>query len=321
MSPELPAALHHAIAGLLEGVSRNELAQRSARITEFYRSGSGSSHAVVDARGVIAYLVARLPATYAAMSHALSEISLRAPGFSPTSLLDAGAGPGTASWAALQAWPTIPVIRMLDDKQDFLDMAARLAAGHPALATAQRIRGGLNDPRLPHSDLVIASYVLAELAESGIAAAVSALWAACTGMLVLVEPGTPAGHRRILECRETLLAHGARIVAPCPHAMPCPLRAPDWCHFVQRLPRTRDHLAVKQASVPFEDEKFCYLVVARDGIDFAGASARVLAPPRQGKAGIELKLCESGKVDNRTVTKRQTQDFSYYRRLRWGDAL
>ena len=38
-----------------------------------------------------------------------------------------------------------------------------------------------------------------------------------------------------------VIGEGAAILAPCPHAQACPLVEPDWCHFVQRLPRSRDH--------------------------------------------------------------------------------
>ena len=41
------------------------------------------------------------------------------------------------------------------------------------------------------------------------------------------------------------------------------LLAPDWCHFTQRLPRSRAHKQIKEADVPFEDEKFSYVALTR----------------------------------------------------------
>src|ERR1700751_5226353 len=102
MSVELPAALRAAIARELEGVSRKGLAERTARTTAAYRAGRGSSGVIREADDALAYARARLPATYAACTQAFEEARARAPGFAPRRLLDAGAGPGAASWAAVE---------------------------------------------------------------------------------------------------------------------------------------------------------------------------------------------------------------------------
>ncbi len=45
-------------------------------------------------------MAARMPACYAAVYKVLEEVSMRLPTFTPQSMLDFGAGPGTAIWAA-----------------------------------------------------------------------------------------------------------------------------------------------------------------------------------------------------------------------------
>jgi len=57
---------------------------------------------------VAAYAAARLPACYAAVARVLDELRLRLPGFTPRSMLDFGAGPGTAVWAAREVWDGQP---------------------------------------------------------------------------------------------------------------------------------------------------------------------------------------------------------------------
>lgn len=52
-----------------------------------------------------AYMAARLPANYAALSTVLQELQAEEPDFSPRSLFDFGSGLGTAVWAADQLWP------------------------------------------------------------------------------------------------------------------------------------------------------------------------------------------------------------------------
>lgn len=324
MSPDLPPALRQSAHRLLEGVTRKGLAERAGKISDAYRAGRNSASVVKEEDDAVAYVLARLPATYAACARALYEAALIAPDFAPTSLLDAGAGPGGAAWAALETWPDLVRMTLLDSNRTFLDMAATLAAeAAPVLRNAERLKADLATPEAwPRAELVIASYALAEIAGPRQATMIDALWAACEGMLVLVEPGTPDGWRRILAARDGLIAAGAQILAPCPHALACPLSPPDWCHFVQRLPRSRDHRMAKGAEVPFEDEKFIYLAAARPGVAAATRTARILAPPRASKPAIALKLCSpAGVVEEATVSKRDKPAFAVARRLDWGDAL
>lgn len=324
MSPDLPPALRLAADALLQGVARKGVVERAAAISAQYRAGRSSAGVVGSEADASAYVLTRLPATYAAGVHVLAEAADMAPDFAPSSLLDAGAGPGGAGWAAAETWPGLASATLLDSNRAFLDMAQRLAADGPTvLRDATRMRGDLTAPEAwPAADLVIASYALAEIPEPKQAATVAALWTATQGMLVLIEPGTPAGWTRILVARDRLIAEGAAILAPCAHQAPCPLNPPDWCHFIQRLPRSRDHRLAKGGEVPFEDEKFIYLVAARPHISARPHAARILAPARTGKPGIEFKLCTpQGTAERRFVGRRDKTAHAVARRLDWGDTL
>jgi len=324
VSPDLPAPLRAALDRALEGMPRKGLAERAARTSQAYRAGLPSAGVIREADDALAYALTRLPATYAACSAVLAEAARTAPGFAPKSLLDAGSGTAAASWAACAVWPGAEAATWLDASPPFLALAAQLAAGGPAaLRAADARRADLTSGGpWPRADLVIASYALAEIAPDQQASIVSELWNACEGMLALVEPGTPAGHARILAARNALIAAGATVVAPCPHAEACPLIGEDWCHFSVRLPRSRDHRLAKGAEVPFEDERFSYLVAARPGIAAIPPRPRVLAPPRVGKPGIALKLCGvDGAVEQRLISKRDKPAYAATRRLGWGDVL
>lgn len=317
---DLPAPLRAAIERELQGVSRKDLAARAERTSQAYRAGRGSAGVIQERSDALAYALARLPATYAACAAVLGEAQAMAPGFAPQSLLDAGAGPGAASWAAAEAYDLVRVT-WLDASPPFLALATRLAAEGPApLAAAEQLRADLTAAGpWPRADLVMASYALAEIPAPQQAGVVGRLWDACEGLLALVEPGTPAGSARVLAGRQALIAAGAEILAPCPHAGPCPLSAPDWCHFSVRLPRSRDHRLAKGAAAPFEDEKFAYLVAARPGIAAAPRPGRILKPPRPGKAGLAFQVCGPDGLEVRTVTKRDKAAYATARRLGWGD--
>jgi ribosomal protein RSM22 (predicted rRNA methylase) len=145
------------------------------------------------------------------------------------------------------------------------------------------------------------------------------MWAKTGDTLLIVEPGTPAGYGRIIAAREQLIASGAHVAAPCPHDGKCPLSAPDWCHFTQRLPRSRAHKQIKDADVPFEDERFSYVALTRNPI--ARRPARVLAQPVVGKVEVTAKLCTPDGLVAAKIPRRAKADYAHARRWRWGDAV
>ena len=55
------------------------------------------------------------------------------------------------------------------------------------------------------AELVLCSYCLNELSQSGRKAAVNRLWESTERLLLIVEPGTPEGYANILSAREQLL--------------------------------------------------------------------------------------------------------------------
>ncbi len=225
-------------------------------------------------------------------------------------------------WASADAFPSLGTATLLEASDSIRRLGQRLGAdafGFSPDWRAGNLSAGLGS--LPRADLVTLSYVLDEIAPNAIPALSDALWAKTMSVLLVVEPGTPAGWTRILAVRDRLIAAGAQVVAPCPHAGACPVVAPDWCHFAQRLPRSRLHLRAKEAEVPFEDEKFAYVALSRQRPG-EGGFARVLAPPRAGSGKVRLKLCRpDGTAGETLVTKRDGETFRRARRADWGDRL
>ncbi|MBX0328156.1 small ribosomal subunit Rsm22 family protein, partial [Oscillochloris sp. ZM17-4] len=114
-------------------------------------------------------------------------------------------------------------------------------------------------------------------------------------------------------------AAGAWIVAPCPQQGACPLPDDDWCHFAQRIARSKAQRAAKGAELGYEDEKFAYLAVAREPGTPIGA--RVLRRPVARPGRIELTLCAPEGLRTETVTKGDRARWRAARDAEWGDAL
>jgi ribosomal protein RSM22 (predicted rRNA methylase) len=308
----LPPAIAAALDLMLQGVSRKDLAARAEKMSAGYRSGE-SSGGIVTSADALAYAVARMPATFAACAAVFARLAEALPDFAPDSLRDVGAGPGTAAWAARQQWPGLAAITLLDRNPALRALARQLADASGA--DAEIVAGDLGTG-MPAADLVVASYVLAEQPEASAAAIAADLWRDAK-TLVLIEPGTPQGFARIRAARAALIAAGAHVAAPCTHDNACPMAGDDWCHFSQRLPRSRDHMALKSGSVPFEDERYSYVAVTREPV--AHDTARILAPPLESKPGLTFKLCEADGLRSAFVGTREKDEYRRVRKRGWGD--
>lgn len=319
---ELPPLLRQAVERELAGIALADLRRATELLSRRYRAEirDGRMH-LSDELAVKAYLAARLPATYAAIRAGMTALSEVLPDFAPKSLLDVGAGPGSALWAATDCWPELERAALVEASAPVRQAGERLMS-NASLPVTEWVAADVaaTFPDMRPADLVTLAYVLDELAPAAIAPLIERLWARTEGVLLIIEPGTPAGWRRILDARRLLLEKGANLVAPCPHHAPCPLAAPDWCHFSQRVARSRVHRLAKSGDVPWEDEKFIYLAASRSPAP--ALEPRVLAPPRAASGQITLKLCrEDGTADDLHLSKRDGAIYKQARRLDWGDRL
>lgn len=319
LTAELPLSLQDAVRRHFPAGAAPAAA---AALSERYRDGTMAPGPRARSQAdVAAYATSRLPATYAASAAVLAELRLRAAAFAPRSQLDLGAGLGVAVWAAAGLWPSLEQVTAVELEPAMLQAGRRLAAAGPAAVAkcAWRRADVSGEPVGGSFDLVTIGYVLNELDAAAASRAVEWAWAATAGALAVVEPGTPAGYRRILAAREQLLELGGFTVAPCPHDRPCPLGEGDWCHFAVRLPRSAEHRSAKAARAGFEDEKFAYVVVAREEV--ARAPARILRHPQVRGGHVRLELCAGDGLRSVVVSKRDREAFREARKASWGDAF
>src|SRR5438445_7713663 len=96
----LPDEVQLSIEGMLHSKSLDAVACSAKKLTEQYRASKGPMQALKTEEEYLAYLAFRLPATYAALVEVFSRLKQHDPEADLQSLLDLGAGPGTASLAA-----------------------------------------------------------------------------------------------------------------------------------------------------------------------------------------------------------------------------
>ncbi|WOX24696.1 small ribosomal subunit Rsm22 family protein [Streptomyces solicathayae] len=322
-SPRTADALRAALAGLLDGLPPSQAARAVERLIANYRGTTPTDAPVLrDRSDVAAYAAYRMPATFEAVRAALDALRDAAPDWRPATHTDIGGGTGSASWAVAEAWEGEvdggPRTTVLDWAEPALALGRELAAG-AFEAEWRRARIGAA-MRLDETDLVTISYVLKELTEADRTAVVTEA-ARTAQAVVIVEPGTPDGYERIIAARELLIGAGLRVAAPCPHSGACPIvPGTDWCHFAARVSRSSLHRQVKGGSLPYEDEKFSYVVATRFAT--TPALSRVTRRPQIRKGQVLLDLCgpEDEGLSRSTVTKRHGALYKAARDAEWGDA-
>lgn len=311
-------ALRAAIESRCASVPGRALRRAAEALSGEYRAHAAPDLSEADLRA--AYLATRLPATFASLAAAIRLSVPHAPDLRPASLLDLGCGPGAAAWAAADAFDSLESITGIDASEGMLGEARALAATapHAVLRGARWMRADLESaPDLPAADLVVLSYMLNEAPRAAQSIARRAARAARQALLV-VEPGTPAGFERLLDARAAALAEGMRLAAPCPGDGPCPMASgPGWCHFAQRLDRSRTHRLAKGAALGHEDEKSCWILAVRGR---AEPSPRITRPPSAHKAAVDMEVCAPGGLAPLSVPRRDREAYKEAKKAAWGDA-
>lgn len=271
-----------------------------------------------------AYLLTRLPATFAVLKVVLHQALQIAPQLCSDlkSVLDLGAGPGTTLWAISEVLPHISKATNLEQNLSWIHTAKQLARKGSAPLLREAIWQQLDlrsAPVLAHADLIVCSYMLGELPHDALQAVLTRAWEASDKLLLLVEPGTPAGFERLRCARTHLIEKGAHILAPCPHADKCPMAGSNWCHFGQKILRSPLHRMLKGATLSYEEEKYSYLLVSKVKMEAPGA--RVLRPPRKRSKHVHLTLCTQSGLKEPILSARNPQLYQLAKDVQWGDAL
>jgi ribosomal protein RSM22 (predicted rRNA methylase) len=318
---QLPASIRQTLDALLTGRARRDLAERSQAISAHYRESRNSNDIVRSADDALAYATARLPATFAAMAFALEQLARASPELKPRTLLDIGCGPGAAAIAALGAFPGIETLDLMDRNGPFLELAKRLV---PGFSNMRALRFETLDitsrDALPGAELIVAGYIFAELFEGDVVESARRLWFSAGKALVIAEPGTPEGFRRIRAVREALIAEGAHVAAPCTHEGACPMQGEAWCRVPVRLQRSRDHRVLKGGALGHEDEPLAYLALTKEAPP-QRAAYRIVGPAQRTKGEIRLPVCGSAGLRDIPAPARDRILFKRFRKLDWGDAV
>ncbi|HEX4420372.1 MAG TPA: small ribosomal subunit Rsm22 family protein [Kofleriaceae bacterium] len=279
----------------------------------------------------------------------LGELAHRGalPAARPIRLLDLGAGCGAMSLGAIVALSALAGSSAADLALDIVAIdcdGPALAIAHAALRDLAARRGlpvtiatrdeDVTRARLPPADLIVLGTVLNELPAAARLELVHRALAAIgdDGAVIVVEPALRDTARALHELRDTILAGGGHVFAPCTRTgAPCPaLTDPsDWCHEDRplTLPRRTAELA-RLTHLRDGGMKFAYLVLRRRPLGLvelrsrAGAAWRVVSAPMPAKGKLELIGCsEAGRIPIRLLRRHRAPHNRGFESAVRGDVL
>ena len=327
--PELVSAIEEELAA-----GRGSAAEDARALGRLFllftseRGGLGKRSYLDDPALRRAYLRYHLPLNAARAAFVLDETLRLEPSISTLDeVVDLGAGPGSASIAALLGLPPSPArgYTLIDRSRSALAIARRIlersaasragsAPGSPSGLREIRTEASsvLPLPPFPRRALVWHSFVLNEIGVgasrgTGPAGFLRALAKRLDpgSAILLLEPALRAPARNLLAVHDAAAESGDwRIVAPCTHAKSCPLlRAPDrsWCHFrfEWRLPYVALDVA-RPLGLGRDPPAVAYLVLVRGAARAPGppGSARVIGDPMRVRgAKTAVYICRDGARD------------------------
>lgn len=164
---ELPLELKEELEKEIQSASIKELKQCAQKVSERYREDSKiktKNKLINSNEEALAYAVSRMPATYGSIHTAL-ENTIKIAKIDIQSVLDIGAGTGSAEWAILDLMQ-VDDITCIENETYMMQMGKKLMQNNETLKNAKWMQLNIAQEQIDQkADLVIASYVLNEIEE------------------------------------------------------------------------------------------------------------------------------------------------------------
>jgi ribosomal protein RSM22 (predicted rRNA methylase) len=326
----LPATITEAIEGILSQPENSQWLKRAEILHTRYTQGKRHSQEsfLKDPVDIAAYLGMRVPATYAQIASALYQLKEAYPEFKVESVLDLGSGPGTAVWASKQVFPELKTATCLDNEGTLLAVGREIFAlsglDIDVSWEADSLRSDFGSKNKKF-DLVIISSVLNELTEEERIKVISRAFTQCSGVLVIIEPGTPKGAKIVEEAFKTF-DNKCFLIAP--YIQNSFIEGKEqWIHFPQRFIRPEFQRRVRQQmrvsnlmASNWEESKYSYIAISKYK-SAQEAWGRLISTPKKQKAWFDLSVLTAQGIQKLQIFKRDKEKYNFVKKLNWGEIV
>lgn len=316
---EIPKTLESAIEEEITNIKISELKEEAKQLSYRYMNKTRTGESFITSElQAITYSIIRMPATYGAVTTALKNC-LELIDINIETLLDVGAGTGSATWATSNLI-NLKNVTCIERESYMQRLGSKLMDSNELLKDVTWIsKDILKNPILEKADLVIASYMTNELLDEERINVLNQLINATNGVLLIIEPGTPEGHKIIKNIKKYCVENNLYVIAPCVSQEECKLDNNNWCHSTCRIQRTKIHKILKDGDAPYEDEKFSYIAVSKQKIK--NQNSRILRHPIIKSGFVNLELCTKDGIKNVTISKKDGDLYKQAKKKNCGDSL
>ncbi len=317
---DLPIEIKRYIENELNIIDNKDLYDNAKTISINYRTNNGKGKRLLKSEDeVVAYAISRMPATYGAVYNSLKH-SLEIYNPNIKTMADIGAGTGAGA-IAINELLNIEKIECYEREEAMRKIGKKIFDNYDSISEKSNWNklDICKEKIMEKYDLVLTSYMLNEINDNRKDIIVEKLWNITNKILLIVEPGTIKGYTNIINAKQKLMQMGAKIIAPC-KSDKCKLPKDDWCSFTCRIQRTKTHKQLKDGNVPYEDEKYIYIAVAKEEINETDKK-RILRHPIIHNGFVKLKVCDKEEIKEITITKKDKEKFKIARKSEAGELI
>lgn len=293
----LPVDVQQKVNDLFAGLNKEVLTQKREQLTLKYKTNEAVNKSVFESNQDSAvYAISRMPATFAVICTLLSDLIKQEKLKGISSVSDIGSGTGAGFFACRELFGDVK-ISLFERDSNMIQIFDKFETG----VKVQRF-DFLKDEISEKSDLVMSNYVFSELNEEGRKLALQKMLDASNKYVLIVDTGTPRTYENFMKLKKLVLEKGYKILAPC-MSDKCGLKN-DYCQFYARVERSSLLKLSKSAELSYEDEKYFYLLIAKEDFVQDFEERRVIRRPQIKTNFVELKLCSKNGVAEEKFTKK-----------------
>lgn len=304
----LPQWLQEKVNGLYLSLNKQTLIETREKLTNKYKQETGQNKSLVENKTDSSlYAISRMPATYSVIYSLIETLAKQGLIENVETVLDVGSGTG-AGYFALKELDEDLDIKLVERDRNMIEIFKTLTENRVDVEKADASSFVFEDK----VDLVLTSYVLSEMTEQVRNQTFDNLAKSSNKYVLVIDTGTPNTYQEMMKLKDYASKKGWRVVAPC-MATKCPLKD-DYCQFYARVERSSLHKLAKGGTLSYEDEKYFYLLFAKDEILVEGE--RVIRRPMIKENNVSLVLCTKEGVKNKTCTKKNKDEFKHSKKIK-----